>query len=210
MSDVFAAWMEEATPDEVSVGVCFNRRLYREFYDAIEATRDPDYDDGLLDDEPIEERIVHLQEQVRAAEKQLVFRCLPMGQWKKLADQHPPTAQQRKADPQAEVNEDTFWQVAMAASCVSPGLTVEQADWMRENLPRQKWMEIVQACQRANVGGSEIPKSVSSIVARLRHEPSSTTAAAEESPDPSSGDESAKKGSRTGSAQTTTQRSPGS
>lgn len=213
MGDTFAAWQQEASADETTVRVCLNRRLYREFTDAaadLEAYRVVTVPEQrkaptTLDEPPPAEvtdeqleamlrRVADLEERVREAERPFVFACLPRRRWKELADKHPPTEADKARDKDADVCDDTFWPAATAACCTSPGLTVEEARWLRDGdesgtwpgLPTEKWWEIVAAIRQVNVGGSELPKSVSSIVARLRSGLSSTTAAPEESPYPSS------------------------
>src|SRR5690606_6144443 len=126
-------------------------------------------DEAVADDQvrAAARRVLDAQQALAEAENlELVFRCIPWRQWRELVDQHPPSEQDTKEAPhlRPEFNADTFWPAAMAASCVSPGMTVAEAEQLREVLPRDKWWEIVGVVSKVNVGGTDVPKSVSSIV----------------------------------------------
>jgi hypothetical protein len=189
----FAKWKETATPDEVAVSVCLNRRLFREFQEAsaeLERARES----GMLEQpegvQTLAERVVALKEQVDAdqAEHTFVFATMPYGQWRELAEAHPPTDEQKADNRYLDFNPDTFPAAAVAASSISPELDEADGEWLRENLPRAEFDRLFQAAMQANVGGSSIPLSVSGIVGRLSSELKSITAANGASPSPSSVD----------------------
>ena len=184
MSDEFSAWQQEASADEVTVHVCLNRRLYRQFMDAADRLEQVKLSsgqsklDGPDDDQLTElmERVAELERQVSEAERPMVFATIPPSRRRALEEAHPATEAQKESDPKATVNEDTYWPAVLAECCVSPGLSVEQARWLRDGddgwpgLPENKWNELVVAVSRANVEGSNIPKSVRSTVRTLSRE----------------------------------------
>lgn len=183
----FKTWQAEATPDEVAVSVCFNRRLFREFNEASAALESAKVD-GMLeqpaDVEALARRVVELHERVKAdeAKHRFVFRTVPYSDWEKLVGEHPPTEEQRARNRYLDWNPDSFPLVAVAASCADPHLTADDAVWLREQLPREEFNRLFDGAWQANVGGSSIPKSVSGTVARLGSALSSTTPASGESP----------------------------
>jgi hypothetical protein len=172
----FETWKATATSDEVAVAVCFNRQLFRQFAEAserLEGARE-------LDTETLGQfarKVVELKAAVEAdqAEHVFVFRTVPYGPWRDLAERHPATAEQLQANRYLEFNPDTFPQAAIALSCHDPALTEDDADWLREHLPRAEFDRLFQAVITVNVGGSSIPKSVTAIVDKLASELSSTT-----------------------------------
>lgn len=193
MPDTFDTWKADATEERIPVEICLDRALLGELSVLIDELADAkavtvgmlEGPDGVLE---LEQRIVELNERRKAATKTLWFRSLPGHEWEALAAAHPPTAEQKELDARVDVNLETFQPAVVAACCVDPGLTVEQAVWLRDFLPRDEWMRVWGAARRANVEGSSIPKSVSSIVDRLGSELSSIGAAELESLSQSSED----------------------
>jgi hypothetical protein len=175
----FAKWKETATPDEVAVSVCFNRRLFREFVEAstrLENARETGLLEQPEDVQALAVKVVELKEQVDAdeAEHTFLFRTVPYGRWRELAEAAPPTDEQKAANRYLDYNPETFPQTAVVASVADPVLSDEDGQWLRENLPRQEFDRLFQAALQVNVGGSSIPKSVSGIVDRLASELKST------------------------------------
>lgn len=189
MSDTFAEWQAEATADEAVRYVCLNRRLYRDYIDVcaqVERLKDGQGQaklDGPDDDElsGLLARVAELEDALSAAEKPMVFRALSPARRRQLVEQHPPSEQQKQEDARVEVNPDAYWPAVLAECCVDPGLTADQARWLRDGdgdwpgLPDDKWNELVSAVTQANVSGSSIPKGVRSTVRRLRPELNSIT-----------------------------------
>jgi hypothetical protein len=197
MGDEFAVWQKEATADEATVRVCLNRAVYREFLDAtaeLEAYRPAQTPEGQqrtldgpadVDDATLTamvQRVVDAEQAVRDASRPLVFRQGPYREWRALVEKHPPQ------NGQADVDEDTFWPEAVARYCVEPGLTVEQARWLRDGdddwpgLPFERWNEICDTVRQLHAQGSDVPKSVLSTVGPLRRALSSTMRLPGESP----------------------------
>lgn len=193
MSD-FAAWKADASPDEASVGVVFDRRLYREFAD-LSRQLDEQRVEGMLDQNDavreLAERLVEVKARIDQdrAKHTFVFRQIPYDDWREVAEAHPPTKQQKSENKYLDINPDTWPQAAIAATCHEPPLTLKDAEWLRQNLPQQEFQRLADATSQVNVGGSQLPKSVSSTVAALGSALKSTTPASEESLSPSSEDE---------------------
>lgn len=189
----FAAWKKQATPDEVSVGVVLDRRLYREFQDTVRLLEES-RTEGMLEQPPeirdLAEKLVDLKARIDRDrdDHTFVFQTISYDDWRAVAEAHPPTDAQKAEHKYIEYNPDTWPQAAVALACVSPELTVDDADWLRQNLPRQEWQRLVDGAIQANVGGSELPKSASGTVRQLASVLKSTTPPSEGSPSPSSED----------------------
>jgi hypothetical protein len=216
MPDTMDGWLDEATPDEARIRICLNRRLYRELRDELKAAtaeleryqssrKEATTLDAAVSDDTIRaaaRRAMDANKALEEAEdRELVFRCVPRRRRKQIEAEHPPTEAQRKSAPPNSMlrwDQDTFWPAMVAESCVSPGMSVEQAERLRETLPDDKWDELTATVYEVNYGGTDVPKSVRSIAAQLSSALSSTTAHPEESPSPSSAAGPRKKASRTG------------
>lgn len=190
----FDDWKADSSPDEASVSVCFDRRLYREFADADAALRDA-REPGMLaqsdDVEALAAKVVDLKARIAAdrVKHTFVFATVPYGRWRALAEKHEPTAQQKADNRYLDFNPETFPQAAVALSCISPELSDEDGEWLREHLPRQEFDRLFEAALQVNVGGSSIAKHVAATVDRLASGLNSITAPSEASPPPSSEDE---------------------
>jgi hypothetical protein len=120
------------------------------------------------------------------------FRALSRKGWQDLLAAHPPTKEQVKADSRASFNPDTFPAAAIAACCVDPVLTVEQAQALESGvdgvggLTDSQFNELFNTCVRANVGGLAAPKSVAAGALRRLRGGSGEPATSSESPAPSS------------------------
>jgi hypothetical protein len=76
---------------------------------------------------------------------------------------HPPTAEQREQfGAILDHNPETFPAAALAASCVEPGLSPEQAKWIVDELPVGVVDRIWATCLSANVTGSTDPFAAAS------------------------------------------------
>jgi hypothetical protein len=216
MPDTMDGWLDEATPDEARIRICLNRRLYRELRDELKtataeleryqaARKESTTLDAAVSDDTIRaaaQRAMDANKALQEAEdRELVFRCLPRRRRKEIEAEHPPTEAQKKSAPPNSMlrwNEDTFWPAMVAESCVSPGMSVEQAERLREALPDDKWAEVTATVYSVNYGGTDVPKSVRSIADQLNSVLSSTTAPPEESPSRSSVAASRNKANHTG------------
>jgi hypothetical protein len=111
-------------------------------------------------------------EQVRALEAEMEsltvpfrFRALSKRVWSDLIAQHPPTKDQTRAHPQLDHNPETFPVAAVAASCIDPAMTLEQAQRLETSLNQSQWGRLWAACLDANVG-VDAPKSVAAGMLR--------------------------------------------
>jgi hypothetical protein len=180
----FASWKEQAAPDEVRVPVCFNRTLLREYHqakDELERIK------GSGDEEALREVLDKITEMGRLVEEDerehtFTFVTVDWNVWAEAAEGHEPTKQQREADKYAEFDPETFPPVAIAVACKDPELTVEDAEWLRQKLPRNEFWRLFNAAMQANVGGSSIPLSERVIVDQLATELKSITRPNEASP----------------------------
>jgi hypothetical protein len=101
-------------------------------------------------------------EEIRALEAQaetatVEFRVQALGAkaWRRLVVEHPPPADDMDGwrwDP------ETFPQASLAACCVSPAMTVEQAEQLAERLSNGQWGKLWSAVLDVNVGDDLIPK----------------------------------------------------
>lgn len=119
--------------------------------------------EGALDEEPeatiIAAQLTELEAEIDAAKRDFVFRRVGKKAWADLLAAHPPTKEQRSANPRIDNNPETFPLAAIAASCTSPRMTVEQAQKFEEILDLTQFQQIYQACLDANIGGGDSPKS---------------------------------------------------
>lgn len=106
------------------------------------------------------------------------------GAWGKLAREHPPTLEDTlegwKWDP------DLFPPAALAACCLDPVMTVEQATGVAEKLRDGEWAKLYGAVLALNVADDLIPKLSRSTDVTPDSGPTSTTAPLEGSPSPTS------------------------
>ena len=173
----FDEWKADATTEQQVVAVCFNRRLFAAWTEASERLQAARH--GADDVEQLAAELVDLTEQVEQdkAAHTFTFETVPYSVWRGLVEEHPPTDQQREQNKYLDYNPDTFPTVAVAASCVDPELTVEDAGWLREHLPRLEFDRLFDAAFQVSVGGGDLPKSVIAIAKTLASGLKSTTAA---------------------------------
>lgn len=111
------------------------------------------------------ERILQLQDELRASEVEFVFHGIGRKAKAELEREHPPTPeQQTKAEEDGLKllwNGDTFPPALLAASCVAPeGFDLEAATEVWDEWSEGQAKPLWQACLVANVAGSDVgPKS---------------------------------------------------
>jgi hypothetical protein len=132
---------------------------------------------GKVDE--LREAVVAAEAAVRDAETEFVFESIGGQQWLDAVAQHPPT----EADQRRGLDHDpsTFPPIALALSCVEPGLSEDDGRWLKQNLDLAEWKKLWDACLEANRGVSSRPKSESATALRLWSALSSITAAPEAS-----------------------------
>lgn len=117
--------------------------------------------------------LAELEAKIEAASDVFVLEGIGTTAVYDLMSKHPPSDEQRKQ----RFSEDwrTFRPALLAASCVDPTLTVDQAKWLMDNLPTSQWERLWLAVNVVNGGGSDNPKSqLGSIVRRLSEQSSGT------------------------------------
>lgn len=191
----FADWQSGATPERHTVEVCFDRQAVNDLEEALRqfgAVRQAAA--GLLDTpasvNELVDRIQVLEELVAESSKTMVFGKIPQHRWSDLEAACPATDEQKERDPNVTLNDLEFEPAIVAECCIEPGLEIEQAVWLRDFLPRDRWEDVLAAVWRANRKGSLVPKVASGIAGSLRSALKSITPPDEESPSPSSEDES--------------------
>jgi hypothetical protein len=131
----------------------------------------------------IAEQIAELEEEMARYERSFKFRSIGYQPWQDLLAKHPPTKQQKAADARVDHNPETFPIAAMAASCVEPTLTVDQAQRLVALLTTSQFTHLWTKCLDANVGGLNVPKSRVPGLTRLPRSGSGGSATGGESPD---------------------------
>lgn len=130
-------------------------------------------DDGHVErSQELAERIVALEAEIEASKATFTFSSCSHEAWYRLMAEHPPSNEERAAQPQAAVG--TEFQIHALAECSrSPKLTVAQARRMRDMRPDdfdRCWLAVVQA----NEGQVVVPKSAMATAVRGLLERSST------------------------------------
>lgn len=167
MSDEFAQWQEEHSPDRKTIGVCFDRELLFELEQAsIDFVQLKDGSGGMLEVKEelkaAERRLEDLREKAKAAQRTLVFESLGTKKWRDLLSEHPYPGRERRIVVNTlglpmEYNPDTFVPIAMSESCVEPGMTLKQATWFCETFPVTEVDRVFGAVLTVNVTGLERP-----------------------------------------------------
>lgn len=232
----FSQWRAEATSERVPVEVVLDRGLLAELMAAVEKlSSERTAHAGMMHDpdevKALAERVVELERSVREKTRTLWISRIPGPQWNDLLERHKASdevkakqreqlAEAREVDPKAQLDVSVDWDAfapeAVAACCVEPELSVEDALWLRDGddkwpgLPDEQWQRLWMTCASAQTRGTTVPKHLSGIVATLASELNSTMPPAEESPSASSGAAPRKTAKRTGSKATGKRQSRGS
>jgi hypothetical protein len=122
---------------------------------------------------PIAEQVEALKAEIDAAGTPFTFQAVGMHAWSDLIRDHLPRDEDRQQ--RLDHNPVSFPPAAVAASCVDPPMTVEQATQLFEKLNLAQWLKLWTACLDANTGGGGSPKSLLATVVLRRNGPSSTT-----------------------------------
>lgn len=171
----FSAWLKEATPERREVTVCFDRGLLsrmeakRKRLKELEANAT-----GMLggdaERDALATELEELEQQVRDRSRRLVFEGLGWGRWRDLLAKHPPTPEAPEVFEQAIAlaympqsirhvgwNAETFAPAAIAASCVEPGITEDEAREFLTSFPAGVIERIWSAVLEVNLTGTDDP-----------------------------------------------------
>lgn len=172
--------LAEFTPSETIARVCFDGKLTAAI-DAAEMQL-ANLDEADPSRAELAGRIVTMTQELQSKERS--FRIAAIGDlaWSELVAAHPPTDD----DAGFGYNQRTFPQAVVAACCVDPKLTLEQATKLRSSLATSQWRRLWVACQLVNVLGDGLGKSASGLATTLASETKLSIATAAESPTPSS------------------------
>ncbi|MGI5161388.1 hypothetical protein [Microbispora sp. CA-102843] len=163
INDVFA----NATRVTKTVPLCLKGDLQAEWEDLErqrQAALAKPRSDSLAGDNGEVRAITELMESVREQMEANVvpFRIegLPKRKWSNLVAQHKPRPQDEEAG--LDYNAETLPVVALAACCVDPKMSVEQAERLvDETLTQGQWEQLWWTVLQANNKKVDIPKSVS-------------------------------------------------
>lgn len=165
MSD-FDAWKAQAKPFTASVDVCADGQLVAEL-DAASQRLEEESRGRLEAPKELEAHVAALSKKVEAKTRTFVFRSIGRREWRKLSSEHPPTDEQKDQEPELDHNPDTFPPAAIAASCMEPKLTLDDAAWLCDELPDGEFFRIWQAVLSANLIGGDAKKAVATAAAVL-------------------------------------------
>ncbi|MCB0966278.1 MAG: hypothetical protein KDB37_05535 [Ilumatobacter sp.] len=150
-------------------------------------------DDARLNRNPVApglaRQIEELEGRLEGERTEFLFRSIGKRAWADLLAAHPPTKRQVERNKGLDHNPDTFPAAAIAASCVSPEMTLDQVRRLEQALNNSQFDALWARCLEANLGGVALPKSLTVGMIRRANVPSATTAASEASPGASSSGE---------------------
>lgn len=179
--------LDRRTPNTVTVEVSLRNDLRAQIETLEEQLEDAQEKDRWQNRIPqapeIATRIIDLRDQMRAEAVRFRFRELPRVEWERLVRAHPP--RQEDTEVGAAWNADTFPPAVLAACAADPEMTPETAQRLWDEWPLGEVRRLWQACLTVNSGAGQVP--LASTATRLIRSTAgnSTTAAPEESPDPS-------------------------
>lgn len=184
-------WLSQARSEVVEVPVCFRRDLLAEFDRLVsqhEAASVPGMMHQDADVDALAARLVEVHEQIKQDRAEHTFKIskVPYEQWRTILEAHPPTDEQRERTPWIDHDPEAAAPALIAAACIEPSMTVEDAVHLRGFLPEGEWTNLYSAAMTANRTGVLVPKSVSSTVDQLAFELKSTLRAPTDSRSPSS------------------------
>jgi len=115
-----------------------------------------------------------IEDEIRESEFEFTFEALGSQEYTKLKAAHPPSAKDRKN--RLDFNSDTFPQRLIAACCVEPEISAEQAEQLLSTLTEGQVTKLWNCAIAVNVGADDAPKSVMPSAPADSSETSSSTA----------------------------------
>lgn len=158
MGDVLDSWLAEAKPATAEVPVCFDRDLVQRF-EVAQAELDAKTEEGMLDGPPVDlvAKVDGLKAEVAQKTRTLVFQNIGYQEWERLRAEHPPREEDEKQG--LNHNGDTFPIAATAASCLVPGMTLEQATKLYETMPASVCVRVYSAVMKVNLEAGDEKKA---------------------------------------------------
>lgn len=124
----------------------------------------------------VAKKIQRLEKEAEDYQVRFIFEAMPRSAYTRLLAEHPPTAEQIKkaeeAKTQALWNDTTYAPAFLAASCIEPAeLHGNVAEWAEicDDWSVGQFMKLWRACNTANAGVAELPKSVAASVVLAQH-----------------------------------------
>jgi hypothetical protein len=194
IDDILAVASDPAHRREATVRILLREDL-RNQHAGLNAElhrKSEEFVDDVLKPEAVQElahRVKALEDEIAAVEVEFRFRALPYRDWMALIAKHPPTDEQLKGNRRLDHNPDTFRPAAIAASCVDPEMTLEQASQLRDVLAFDTFLTLWATCHTVNTGG-DLGKSMLAGLILRQNGASATTPASEAFPAASSSAES--------------------
>lgn len=173
--------LAEATPVRATAAICVRQDLVARHADLEQNLATARAFDLTRNEEPtapaIAEQIGELEDEIERFTRVFEFEALGNRAWADLHRDHPPRDGER-----GNYSPETFPAAAIAASCVAPRMTYDQAKELEAKLNFGQWELLWQAVLAANVdGGVDRPKSLAAIALRRRNGGSAITAPPEAS-----------------------------
>jgi hypothetical protein len=168
-------------PARRSVDICLDGSLRGRLEDLQARWRaavDYDREHNEPDTAPaIAAQIAALRDEVDAATVTFTVEAIGAAPWRRLVAEHPPPTDDLEG---WRWNLETFPPAAVAASCIDPKMSEDQAAELAERLSDAQWGKLFGAVLSVNVA-DDIPLFAAGIDAPPTSEQNSTTAAPEES-----------------------------
>jgi len=162
-------WKSEASPRREVVAVCFDGRLLSDL-ETAEKKRDDLKGTGekMLGDAEFtaaEARVEELRGMVELKTHVFAFDSIGQKAWADLVSEHPPTPEEKKANPDLDIHPETFFPAALAATGreidadgEETPFDLEQGEFLVSQLPEMEVLRLTMACTKVNrFGGRELP-----------------------------------------------------
>lgn len=121
----------------------------------------------------IAQRILDLEAEQDAASHEFKIQALGRSQWVKLAEAHPPTAEDKANDLDYCA---TFPPAAIAACCADPEMTPAQVEQLLEVISTRQFLNLWNTVLSVNIGADDLPKSAAATAVLHSSALRSTTA----------------------------------
>jgi hypothetical protein len=166
-------WLDEATPRQARVPVCFDGELLSRLEEAKARSVEASLQPMLGDEKKMEARaeVEELEAEVKAKTRVFVFSSIGWGRWRDLVSKHPPRPEAADIFEQAvemkllprgfselETDETTFVPAVLVATCVEPGIaSTGEAMKLLESVPTGIVSRIWDGILKVNHGGMQDP-----------------------------------------------------